>query len=178
MSIATRGGDGGETSLLYGARVPKDHPQIEALGAFDELNVEVGGARMLASRSEARELLVHVQAALIVVMGEIAGNDGGAGSAGKPVFPQLADLELTRLDAALAKLESLGLDTAGWATPGSNPESLAFDRARVAARRAERRLSSLPGAGRAVRPLVQKWANRLSDVLWLFARQADRQARA
>jgi cob(I)alamin adenosyltransferase len=46
MSIATRNGDKGTTGLLHGQRVPKDHPQIEAVGAFDELNVEVGAARL------------------------------------------------------------------------------------------------------------------------------------
>jgi len=43
-SIATRTGDDGTTSLLYGKRVPKDHPQIEAVGAFDELNTALGVA--------------------------------------------------------------------------------------------------------------------------------------
>ncbi len=72
MSIATRAGDQGTTGLLHGQRVPKDHPQIEALGAFDALNVEVGGARMLASGREARDLLARVQSSLIAVMGELA----------------------------------------------------------------------------------------------------------
>ena len=44
-SIATRTGDDGTTSLLYGQRVPKDHPQIEAVGVFDELNATVGLAK-------------------------------------------------------------------------------------------------------------------------------------
>ena len=38
-SIATRTGDDGTTSLLYGQRVPKHHPQVEAVGALDELNL-------------------------------------------------------------------------------------------------------------------------------------------
>lgn len=47
LSIATRTGDDGTTSLLYGQRVPKDHPQIEAVGAFDELNVALGAVKPL-----------------------------------------------------------------------------------------------------------------------------------
>lgn len=47
-SIATRTGDDGTTSLLYGQRVPKDHPQIEAVGAFDELNAAIGFAKATA----------------------------------------------------------------------------------------------------------------------------------
>jgi cob(I)alamin adenosyltransferase len=64
----------------------------------------------------------------------------------------------------------------GWATPGANPTALAFDRARVAARRAERRLSGLQAGGRTVRPLLLQWTNRLSDLLWLLARQAETKA--
>ena len=47
LSIATRTGDDGTTSLLYGQRVPKDHPQIEAVGAFDGLNVDLGALKPL-----------------------------------------------------------------------------------------------------------------------------------
>jgi hypothetical protein len=57
-----------------------------------------------------------------------------------------------RLDLALAALESKGLRLDGWATPGANPAALAFDRARVAARRAERRLAALPAGGRTAAP--------------------------
>ena len=78
---------------------------------------------------------------------------------------------------SLAALESKGLKTDGWATPGANPAALAFDRARVAARRAERRLAALPARGRRIRPLLLKWTNRLSDLLWLLAREAESRPR-
>ncbi len=77
------------------------------------------------------------------------------------------------LDGALAELESRNLNLDGWATPGASAPALAFDRARIAARSAERRLASLPSAGRTVRPLLLQWTNRLSDVLWLMARDAE-----
>jgi len=153
--------------------VRKDHPQIEALGAFDELNVEVGAARMVAQEAGARELLGRVQAALVAVMGEVAGTDEDDSAKGKPRFTRLLPEDLVRLDRALEALEGRGLRTDGWAAPGANPEALACDRARVAARRAERRLATLPPAGRSVRPLLMQWTNRLSDVLWLMARAAE-----
>src|SRR5688572_5153800 len=81
-SIATRTGDDGTTSLLYGQRVPKDHPQIEAVGAFDELNVTLGVIKpqLPANErgSEIRALLTHVQKNLISLMGEIACAEGDA----------------------------------------------------------------------------------------------------
>jgi cob(I)alamin adenosyltransferase len=42
MSIVTRTGDDGTTSLMYGRRVPKSHPRIAACGAIDELNAALG----------------------------------------------------------------------------------------------------------------------------------------
>jgi cob(I)alamin adenosyltransferase len=153
--------------------VRKDHPQIEALGAFDELNVEVGAARMVAREAGARELLGRVQAALIAAMGEVACTDEDDSGERKPRFARLLPEDLERLDRALGALEARGLRTDGWAAPGGNPEALACERARVAARRAERRLAALPAAGRSVRPLLMQWTNRLSDVLWLMARAAE-----
>ena len=173
MSIATRTGDDGTTGLLHGRRVPKDHPQVEALGAFDELNVEVGAARMLARAKPARTLLGRVQASLIAVMGEVACTDEDDASRAGPRHARLARADLARLDRALAALESAGVRAEGWAMPGANPEALALDRARVAARRAERRLAALPARGRSVRPLLMQWVNRLSDLLWLMARSAE-----
>ena len=173
MSIATRRGDDATTGLLHGQRVPKDHPQIEAVGAFDELNVEIGAARMLAPENSVRELLGAVQAALVALMGEVACAEVDAAGHETSRFARLGDADLRRLDETLASLESRGLRLDGWATPGANPRALAFDRARVAARRAERRLAALQSAGRTLRPLVLQWTNRLSDVLWLLARQAE-----
>ena len=45
MSIATRTGDGGTTALMYGRRVSKDSPRVEAYGEVDELNACLGLAR-------------------------------------------------------------------------------------------------------------------------------------
>jgi cob(I)alamin adenosyltransferase len=173
VSIATRTGDQGTTGLLHGQRVAKDHPQIEAVGAFDELNVEVGGARMLARGTGAPEMLAAVQAALVALMGELACAEADAAAHATSRFARLSEADLKRLDDYLAQLESRGIKLEGWATPGLNPESLAFDRARVAARRAERRLAGLPPELRRVRPLLLQWTNRLSDLLWLLAREAD-----
>jgi cob(I)alamin adenosyltransferase len=173
VSIATRTGDKGTTGLLHGQRVPKDHPQIEAVGAFDELNVEVGGARLRAADPGAAALLACVQGSLVALMGELACAESDAAGHATSKFARLSESDLGHLDAFLALLESRGLKLDGWATPGANPEALAFDRARVAARRAERTLAALPAGVRTVRPLLLQWTNRLSDLLWLLAREAE-----
>ncbi|MBL9199560.1 MAG: ATP:cob(I)alamin adenosyltransferase, partial [Opitutaceae bacterium] len=75
-SIATRTGDDGTTALLYGQRVPKDHPQIEAVGALDELNAALGAVKPLlgggARDADLRALLTSVQKHLVALMGEVA----------------------------------------------------------------------------------------------------------
>jgi len=161
------------TDLLHGRRVPKDHPQIEAVGALDELNVEVGAARMLAKDPAARRLLLRVQGSLVALMGEVACAQEDAPRHARSGFKRLRGADLRRLDKGLAAIESRGRAPAGWATPGANPPALAFDRARVAARRAERRLAALPAKGRRLRPLLLRWINRLSDLLWLMARASE-----
>ena len=59
-SIATRTGDDGTTALLYGQRVPKDHPQIEAIGNLDELNAALGLAKAHCPGAERRAELGRV----------------------------------------------------------------------------------------------------------------------
>jgi cob(I)alamin adenosyltransferase len=178
MSIATRTGDDGTTSLLYGQRVPKNHPQIEAVGAFDELNVSLGAVKPHLAPTAARDaavlaLLLAVQKNLVALMGELACAESDAARYAASKFEKLAASDVARLDTELAALEARGLRFDGWATPGANARAAAFDLARVAARRAERRLCDLPDHGRTVRPDLRRFVNRLSDLLWLLAREAE-----
>jgi cob(I)alamin adenosyltransferase len=72
----------------------------------------------------------------------------------------------------VARLEEKKLDFAGWATPGANVASAALDVARTVCRRAERRVAQL-AAEKEVDLLVIRYLNRLSDLLWLFARYSE-----
>ncbi len=172
-SITTRQGDDGTTALLYGQRVAKDHPQVEAVGACDELNVELGAVRLLTADPAARQLLLDAQRALVALMGEIACAEEDAARYAESKFTRLAQSDVARLDGAAAALEASGLTFDGWATPGATALAAACDRARVTARRAERRIAALAAHGRRLRPVVGQWINRLSDLLWLMARQAE-----
>jgi cob(I)alamin adenosyltransferase len=176
-SIATRTGDDGTTSLLYGQRVPKDHPQIEAVGAFDELNAALGAIKpQLAPDprgTEVRALLTAVQKNLVALMGELACAEADAARYAASKFEKVSGVDVGRIDAAVAALEARGLTFDGWATPGGNACAAAFDLARTTARRAERRLTALPAQGRSVRPELLQLINRLSDLLWLLAREAE-----
>ena len=172
-SIATRTGDDGSTSLLYGQRVPKDHPQIEAVGAYDELNVALGAVKPLLADATVRTLVSGLQNNLVALMGEVACAEADTTRYADSKFAKISAANVSTLDAAVAALEARGLKFDGWATPGANALGAAFDTARVVARRAERRLCALPAHGRSVRPELRQFTNRLADLLWLLARQAE-----
>ncbi|MBW8780994.1 MAG: cob(I)yrinic acid a,c-diamide adenosyltransferase [Verrucomicrobia bacterium] len=172
-SIATRTGDDGTTSLLYGQRVPKDHPQIEAVGAFDELNAALGFAKATCPDAVRRAELEQIQHNLVALMGELACAEADAARYAASKFERISEADLARLDAAVALIEAQKISFTGWATPGANPHAAALDLARTTARRAERRLVALPAHGRTVRPLLLHYVNRASDLLWLLARQAE-----
>src|SRR5512137_302218 len=72
MKIYTKTGDGGETSLFGGGRVPKDDARVEAYGAVDELNAALGLVRALGPVAEIDEELARIQAELFAVGAELA----------------------------------------------------------------------------------------------------------
>lgn len=172
-SISTRTGDDGSTSLLYGVRVDKDHPQIEAVGSLDEFNAALGVARATCPNAGRRAELERIQHDLVALMGEIACPEADAARHAGSRFAKVDEAGLARLDAGVAAIEARDPDTSGWATPGANPHAAALDFARTLARRAERRLIALPHHGRSVRPLLLQYVNRVSDLLWLMAREAE-----
>ena len=172
-SIATRTGDDGTTSLLYGQRVSKNHFQIEAVGACDELNAAIGFAKASSTRAVRRAELELIQHDLVALMGEMACAEGDVPRYTESAFRKIGAPELARLDEAIAALEAKSLKLDGWATPGANVHAAALDLARTAAHRAERRIISLPEQGRTVRAVLQQYINRVSDLLWLMAREAE-----
>src|SRR6266508_5239079 len=72
MSIVTKTGDKGETSLMYGRRVPKSDPRVDAYGCVDELTAALGLARSIATDKFISDEILAAQKDLIVVMGELA----------------------------------------------------------------------------------------------------------
>ncbi len=72
MSIVTKTGDDGSTALMYGRRVPKNHPRVETYGTVDELNAALGLARATAKDNFIRDPLPTIQNDLVTLMGELA----------------------------------------------------------------------------------------------------------
>jgi cob(I)alamin adenosyltransferase len=172
-SISTRTGDDGTTGLLYGQRVPKDHPQIEAVGSLDEFNAAIGLAKATGSDPGEKAELEKIQHDLVALMGEIVCAESDTGRFADSKFPKVGAAELARVDASVAAIEARQVKFDGWATPGATGHAAALDLARTAGRRAERRLVALPRHGKTVRPLLLQYLNRVSDLLWLMAREAE-----
>jgi cob(I)alamin adenosyltransferase len=171
MSIATKTGDAGKTALMYGRRVPKTHRRVEAYGTVDELNSALGMARATATEKLVREVAFSVQKELVILMGELAVADTDRERYLKDGYHVVSAAMVDRLTEVVNDLEkNYHITFKHWATPGNNLSSAALDVARTTCRRAERRVVALAETGDYVNPETICYLNRLSDVLWLFAR--------
>ncbi len=169
MSIVTKTGDSGTTSLMYGRRVPKTHPRVEAYGAVDELNAALGLARATAVADLVRDNLLRIQNELVVLMGELATAPEDLPRYLKDGFAQLAADKTARLEEVINQIEPK-ISLKDWAMPGDTLLGAALDSARVACRGAERRACALQEAGQLSNGEIIVYLNRLSDLLWLLAR--------
>lgn len=176
MSIVTRTGDAGRTSLMFGRRVAKDHPRVEACGAVDELSAALGLARGRSGEPLLRERLGAIQHQLIALMGELATAPEDLPRYAQAGF-QIVEPEMTLLlEEQIAGVERRLPPPNGWLLPGEDEVSATLHLARTVCRRAERRVAALQGAGDLPNPEPLVYLNRLADLLWLLAREAEVQA--
>ncbi|HSP44449.1 MAG TPA: cob(I)yrinic acid a,c-diamide adenosyltransferase, partial [Chthoniobacterales bacterium] len=174
MSIATKTGDEGETSLMYGRRVPKTDPRVDAYGCVDELNAALGLARASASSPFLTEEILGVQKELIVVMGELATAREDLDRYSRDGFQSTSSTMTARLTASVDDLEKNKLGKfKDWSIPGNTMNSAALDLARTICRRAERRVAALMDAEAGFNREILRYLNRLSDLCWLLARYAE-----
>jgi cob(I)alamin adenosyltransferase len=173
MSIVTKTGDAGTTGLLYGRRVPKNHPRVEACGTLDELNAAIGLARATATENFVRDNLFWIQKSLVDVMGEVGVLTEDLPRYVKDGFTIITPELTAKLEKLVKEIEAQNVSFKGWATPGANVNSAALDVARTVCRRAERRIYDLQSAGELKNEEILIFLNRLSDLLWLFARWAE-----
>lgn len=172
VSIVTKTGDQGTTALMYGRRVPKNHPRVEAYGAVDELNAALGLARATAEQGLVRANLLRIQNDLVALMGELATAREDLPRYLKDGFPQLGSDKTALLEKLVAEIEPK-ISLKDWAMPGDTLHGAALDSARVACRRAERRVCSLQDVGELGNSEIIIYLNRLADLLWLLARWVE-----
>ena len=176
MSIATRTGDDGTTALMYGRRVPKSHPRVETCGTVDELNAALGLARATGKEDFVRENLLAIQKDLVVLMGELCVQPEDLERYIKDGYSLVIPGMTAKLDALAREIEEQNISFKGWATPGATKNSATLDVARTVCRRAERRLCALKESGELKNGEMIVYLNRLSDLLWLFARWVETRA--
>ena len=179
MSIVTKTGDQGETSLMYGRRLPKNNLRSEAYGSVDELSAALGLARANCRDKFVAEQILAAQKDLINVMGELSTLPEDRQRYAKDGF-QIVDAKMVeRVGAVIVDLEKdKSLYPNDWVIPGANPVSAALDFARTTCRRAERRVATLIVDEKDFNPEILRYLNRLSDLLWVLARYAERTSRA
>ncbi|PYL10374.1 MAG: cob(I)yrinic acid a,c-diamide adenosyltransferase [Verrucomicrobia bacterium] len=173
MSIVTKTGDQGETSLMYGRRVPKSEARVEAYGCVDELMAALGLARAMCDEKFVSEQIFAAQKDLIVVMGELATAPEDRQRYVKDGFELTSEKMVDRVTAVIVDLEKeKSLYPKDWVIPGATAASAALDLARTTCRRAERRVAEL----RESNPEILRYLNRLSDLCWILARYAEKQS--
>jgi cob(I)alamin adenosyltransferase len=165
--IYTRLGDGGETHLGDMSRVPKTHPRIEAYGTVDELNSQIGVTLTVAGLpDDYAEWLRHIQNDLFDVGADIAAPEDPQRERLR-VLPEQTEWLEQRCDEVNATLPPLK----SFVLPGGTPPAAHLHVCRTVCRRAER-LAIACGVG--VNAEVVRYLNRLSDLLFILSRGANR----
>ena len=176
MKIYTKTGDDGETGLFGGGRVPKDHPRVAAYGDVDELNAVIGVARSVEMMPRIDEVLAPIQRDLFAIGAMLATPDL------ERMKEQLAKARIT--DARVAQLEQAIDDgeaelepLKAFIMPGGTQKAAALHVARTVCRRSERAVIRLQREAK-IPQIVIIYLNRLSDLLFVLARVANRRAGA
>jgi cob(I)alamin adenosyltransferase len=167
-SIATTRGDGGETGLAGGIRVSKGSVRVDAYGGVDELNAALGFARSICDDQGIAEFTRSIQTELFKIGSSLATPPQSS----KPQVVIAADAA-DRLTAEVHRLEAIEGMLSDWSLPGDHRAAAAFNLARTVCRRAERGVVRLNQSGEAMQPSILAYLNRLSDLLWLFARKLE-----
>ena len=169
MKLYTKTGDLGETGLMDGQRVPKDHLRVDAYGDVDETNAVIGLAMASIGDPEMAAWLGRVQSDLFDLGAELARPGGD------DTFQQRFAGDVERLerwiDAASGAVDPLR----NFILPGGGEAAARLHLARTVCRRAERRVVGL-ARGEQIHGLCVVYLNRLSDLLFALARQANQQA--
>ena len=177
MSIATRTGDMGKTSLMYGRRVEKFDLRVETYGTVDELNAALGMARAQAQLPLVKTELLLIQKQLVALMGELAVAPQDAERYAKDKYPE-ADAGDAAAPRRPRRENREGEDHASTAGPRrarASPPPRSMWRGRPAAARNGWWRNWPPS--NEIDYLVIRYLNRLSDLLWLMARYTETHTR-
>lgn len=171
MSIATKTGDKGQTSLPGGGRVSKADLRVEAYGTIDELNAVLGFARSISTNAEISTWTADIQKSLFRVGSALA-----VPSEAQEGAPLLTAEDVNHLTDLVHSIEAKEGILSDWSLPGAHTGAAAFEIARTVCRRAERAIVRLIEDGTGIDSQALPYINRLSDLLWLFGRLLELEA--
>jgi len=168
VKIYTKTGDAGETGLFGGGRVSKDDPRVQAYGDVDELNAWIGFVVAIHLPAFESNVLQTIQRDLFAIGAELATPDPAKLRAS--LDPATVTALETVIDSYDPKLKPLK----NFILPGGSPKGAALHVARTVCRRAERSVVALAQIQQ-INPLIIRYLNRLSDLLFVLARAVNMQ---
>jgi len=170
--VTTGTGDTGYTGLLGQQRVPKYDPRPETFGTVDEATSALGLARATTADATAREMILHMQRDLYVLMAELATPSENLDAVGMRITPD----HVAWLEASEEQLKSEVAIPNKFVIPGDSLDGAALDLARTIIRRAERMVARLLHDGVIANGDVLRYLNRLSDLVFILARYLEAKA--
>ncbi len=171
MKIYTRTGDSGETALFDNSRVSKADPRVDAYGEVDELNAWLGAVRAGGVDDDIGDQLTAIQRDLFAVGARLA--DPAERIAERVTKAFVDDADVERLEHLIDRHEQQLPPLTRFILAGGSVPGAALHVARTVCRRAERRIVALVPP---VDPIIIRYMNRLSDLLFVLARVVNHRA--
>jgi cob(I)alamin adenosyltransferase len=172
MKIYTKTGDDGETGLFGGPRVRKYHTRVAAYGEVDETNAAIGVARASNMPEHLDAILERISSELFLLGAELATPDSASKSTAR-----IAGSHITMIEREIDGLEANLKPLTNFILPSGTPAAAALHLARCVSRRAERLVVLLGDTeGESLSKEAVIYLNRLSDLLFVMAREANRAA--
>lgn len=166
MKIYTKTGDKGQTSLIGGTRVTKNHLRIEAYGTVDELNSWIGVVRDSIAFDDMQKTLIEIQDRLFTIGSSLATDPE---KSPKTQLPDLKESDVLFLEQKMDEMNEELPEMRSFVLPGGHLSVSYSHVARTVCRRSERKVIAL-AENAFVAPLVQPYLNRLSDYLFVLSR--------
>ncbi len=177
--VYTRTGDKGQTGLVGGERVGKDHARIEAYGAVDELNAILGIVRSFTREANAAlETVERIDAVLGTIQNELFNVGADLATPPKDRWPgmhRIGDAEVSRLEEWCDSFNETLEPLVNFILPGGGKVGAFLHQARTVCRRAERGLVRLMREEPETGEDCMRYLNRLSDFLFVLGRWAAKE---
>jgi cob(I)alamin adenosyltransferase len=172
--IYTRSGDDGRTSLGDGARLPKFHVRVAAYGSVDEANSVIGIAMLHVTDLAIRDVLIRVQNDLFDLGGDLCRPEREH----RKVEPlRVSERQVTWIEEQIDSFNATLAPLDSFVLPGGSHAAAHLHHARTVVRRAERFMTEI-AYQEPVNPAALKYANRLSDLLFVLARYLNQRGQA